>query len=229
MSLSGSLRSALRVGVCALLSVASAAAQTTSSASMPLPRAFVGVGAGPSTNDAASRMRLYEEGLAAVWLVEAGAAVSERVGIGVEYSQPSVATAFTTIGLGRAQSAGRQEERVLLVMVRARLAGMNRWALDVVGGAGILFQHHESGRCEPAQIRCEDTDDRSLDERAPAFAIGLDIPVRVARHLEVAGEVRAYFLRRGEHTSESDINLSWQYEWQSSTRAAAVIVRRVVW
>lgn len=229
MSLSRSLRSALLVGVCVLLCVASAAAQTSGSGSMPLPRVFVGLGAGLSTNDAASRMRLHEDGLAAVWLVEAGAAVSERVGIGIEFSQPSAATAFTTIGAGRAQIAGSQEERVLLAMVRARVAGMNRWALDVVGGAGVLFQHHESGGCEPAQNRCEDTDDRSLDERAPAFAIGLDIPVRVARHLEIAGDVRAYFLRRGEHTSASDINLSWQNEWRSSTRAAAAIVGRVVW
>lgn len=226
---SGSVRSAPMVCVSVLLCVVSAGAQTASTGSVPLPAVFAGAGIGPITNDSASRMRLYEEGLAAVWLVEAGAAVSERVGIGVEYSQPSAATAFTTVGLGRAQIAGRQEERLLLATVRARLAGVNRWALDVVGGAGILFQHHESGGCVPAQSRCENTDGPSLDERAPAFAAGLDIPFSVARHFEIAAAARAYLLRRGEHTSESDINLSWQYEWKSSTRVAIAVVGRVVW
>jgi len=42
-------------------------------------------------------------------------------------------------------------------------------------------------------------------------------------------DARAYFLRRGEHTSESDINLSWQYEWKSSTRAAVGVIGRVEW
>jgi hypothetical protein len=149
MSSSGSPQTALLFGVSVLLCVASAAAHTRGSDGLPLPRVFVGAGAGPATNDATSRMRLYEQGLAAVWLVEAGAAVSERVGLGVEYARPSAATAFTTIGAGRAQIAGRQEERTLLAMARARVAGMKRWALDVVGGAGVLFQHHESGGASP--------------------------------------------------------------------------------
>jgi hypothetical protein len=174
-------------------------------------------------------MRLFEEGLAAVWLIEGGAAVSKRVAIGAEFSQPSAATAFTTVGVGRAQISGRQEERVLLATVRGRLAGTTRLALDAVGGAGILFQHHESGSCTPAQTRCEDTSGPSLDERAAAFAVGVDIPVKLARHFEIAADVRAYFLRRGEHTSETDINLSWQFEWQSSSRAAVAVTGRAVW
>jgi hypothetical protein len=215
------------VTVCVLLSVTSTAAQAADS--VPLPRVFLGAGVGPSTNDAASRMRLFEKGVAAVWLLEAGAAASERIGIGVEYSRPSTATAFTTIGAGRAQIAGRQQEQQLLAMVRARLIGVNRWAADMVGGAGILFQHHESGQCVPARTRCENTDGFSLDHRAPAFAAGLDIPVKVASHFEMVVDARAYFLRRGEHTSASDINLSWQYEWQSSTRATVGVIGRVVW
>ena len=73
---------------------------------------------------------------------------------------------------------------MLLATVRGRLAGTNRLALDAVGGAGILFQHHASGLCTPAQSRCEDTSGRSLDEQAPAFVVGVDIPVRLARHFE---------------------------------------------
>ena len=213
----------------ALLCVGQAAAQSGTRETVPLPRAFVGAGAGLSSNDAASRMRLYEEGLARMWLVEAGAAVTGRLGVGVEYSQPSGATAFTTVGAGQAQIAGRQEERVLLATVRARAIGMNRWALDLMGGAGVLFQHHESGGCVPAQTRCDNTSGRFLDERAPGFVVGLEVPVRVAPHFEVVTSARAFALRRGEHTSETDINLTWQYEWRSSTRAALVVVGRAVW
>ena len=223
------MRSAPVLAVCLLLGATSATAQTTSSGGAPLPQMFVGAGIGPSTNDAASRMRLFEASHAFVWLIEAGAAVSERVGIGAEYSQPSPATAFTTVGAGRFQSAGRQEEQVLLATLRARVGGASRWAADVVGGAGILFQHHGSGTCVPAQVRCENTDAGSLDERAPAFALGLDVPLRMARHFDVVADARTYFLRRREHTSRTDINLSWQYEWQSSTRTAIGLIGRIVW
>lgn len=40
----------------------------------PLPAVFVGAGWGPATTDASSRMRLYNDEVAYVWLVEAGAA-----------------------------------------------------------------------------------------------------------------------------------------------------------
>lgn len=206
-----------------------AAAQSSTAEAVPLPRAFVGAGAGLSTNDAASRMRLYKEGLARTWLVEAGAAITGRLGIGAEYSQPSAATAFTTVGAGQAQIAGRQEERVLLATVRARAIGMNRWALDLMGGAGVLFQHHESGGCVPARTLCDNTSGWFLDARAPAFVVGLEVPVRLASHFEIVTSARAFALRRGEHTSATDINLTWQYEWKSSTRAAVVVGGRVVW
>jgi hypothetical protein len=189
----------------------------------------VGGGIGLATNDAGSRMRLVEEGLATASVVEAGAAVMPRLGIGVEYSQPSAATAFTTVGLGRAQIAGRQEERVILGVLRGRLTGTRRWALDLVGGAGVLFQHHESGGCVPAVVRCENTSGPAVDERAPAFVFGIDVPVRVARHLEIAAAARVYSLRRGEHTTAQDINLSWQFEWRPSMRGVATLNGRFVW
>jgi hypothetical protein len=174
-------------------------------------------------------MRLFEDGWASAWLVEAGAALSPRLGIGVEVSQPSAATAFTTVGLGRFQISGRQEERVLLGVIRGRLAEERRWALDVVGGAGVLFQHHESGGCVPAVARCEDTSGPALDEQAPAFVFGMDLPVRLARHFAIAAALRAYVLTRGDHTSAQDINLAWQFEWRSSTRGAVTLNGRVMW
>ncbi len=217
---------------CCLLAVAASAAvraQAPAATVVALPSAFVGAGFGPSTNDAKSRMRLFEEGLATTFVVEAGAALAARVGIGVEYSQPSAATAFTTVGAGRAQVAGRQEERVVLGVLRGRLAGNRRWAFDAVGGAGVVFHRHLSGGCVPAVARCEDTSGPAVDERAPAFVFGIDVPVRVARRFELAAAVRAYNLRRGEHTSAQDINLSWPFEWRSSTRAAVMLNGRLVW
>ena len=180
-------------------------------------------------------MRLgSHEGVAAVWLVEAGAAASERVGVGVEYSQPSAATGETYVGLGGtgslATDVGRQEERLLLGMVRARLAGVNRWGADIVGGAGILFQHHKSGGCRGIQSRCENYT-ASLHARRSAFAVGLDIPVTVVRHFEMVADGRAYFLMRGDHISDAAHNqyLLWAYEWRSSTRVTVGIIGRVVW
>ncbi len=123
--------------VSALLNSAPALAQASGSNRSTLPAVFVGAGAGPAANDAASRMRLYAEGTAFAWLVEAGAAVSPRIGIGVEYSQPSAATASTTVGVGRTTIAGREEERVLLGVLRGRLAGSRRVSLDALGGAGV--------------------------------------------------------------------------------------------
>jgi hypothetical protein len=217
--------------IAALLGAVPASAQPAQPEQLRLASGFVGASFGLSTNDAASRMRLYEEGRAYLWLVEAGFAISERVGLGVEFSRPSAATAFTTVGLGRAQISGTLTERALVGLLRGRLATVGRAAFDIVGGAGMLLQHHETGGCVPAQSRCEATDGASLDELARAFAMGLDIPTRVAAHFELAAMVRAYFLRRGEHTtiSERDPNITWQNEWRSSTRTAVLFNGRVVW
>jgi hypothetical protein len=58
---------------------------------------------------------------------------------------------------------------------------------------------------------------------------GVDVPVRAGRHFEIAAALRGYSLRRGEHTSAQDINLSWPYEWQSSTRGVATLNGRLLW
>jgi hypothetical protein len=206
----------------------SASAQPAESAPLPMPAVSVGVGGGPSNNDAASRMRLYEDGLAAVWLIEASAAVADRVGLGLEFSRPTAATAFTTVGLGRAQMAGRQEELVLMPLARVRLAGSGRWALDAVGGAGLLFQHHESGGCVPAQDRCDSTDGPSRDAFAGTLLAGLDLPIRVGRYFEIAAGLRSYFLRRETRPTVNERNLEWQFETRPSTRVAALVLVRVV-
>jgi hypothetical protein len=212
-----------------IVRVAGATGQTAARPAPALPAVFVGAGLGPSTDDASSRMRLYEDRLATTWIIEGGVAVADRVGLGVEYSRPSAATAFTTFGAGRFQSSGRQEEQVLIGLLRLRLTATPRWGLDVVGGAGVLFQHHASGLCDPAQAECDATDGPSRDERALALAAGADVPIILARHVAIVPAVRAYWLRRGEHTSDIDINLPWQFEWKSSARLAAFASGRVIW
>lgn len=211
---------------------AQAQAQTAPPDPVRVPAGFLGAGFGLASNDAASRMRLYEEGVASQWLIEAAVALAPRISLGVELSQPSAATAFTTVGAGRAQIAGRQQERVLVGLLRVRLAQAGRLAFDAVAGGGLVFQHHESGGCVPAQTRCESTGTGpSLDERAPVIAAGFDLPIRLGRHVELVPAARLYDLRRGEHTvaSEQDFNLTWQFEWKSSTRAALLMNARVIW
>jgi hypothetical protein len=204
-------------------------AQPAESTRLPMPAISIGAGGGPSSNDASSRMRLLEDGLAAVWLVEVGAAVADRVSLGLEFSRPTAATAFTTVGLGRSQVAGRQEEWVLMPMARVRLAGRGRWAFDAVGGAGLFFQRHESGSCTPAQDRCETTDNGpSRETFAWTGLVGVDVPLRIARHFEIAAGLRSYFLRRQRRPTVNERNLEWQFETRPSTRVAAVVVVRVV-
>jgi hypothetical protein len=205
-----------------------ASAQPSASSPEPMPAIYLGAGGGPSNNDAASRMRLYEEGLAGMWMIEAGAAVANRLSLGVEFSRPTVATARTTVGTG-AQITGRQEEWVLMPLARVRLTGTGPWALDAIGGAGILFQRHESGGCLPARDRCDTTDNgRSRETGAGTLLAGLDVPMRVGRHVEIVAGVRSYFLRRQKRPTENEINLQWQFETQPSTRVAAVAMVRVV-
>lgn len=174
-------------------------------------------------------MRLHEDDTASLWLVEAGAAVSERVSLGVEFSQPSAATAVTIVGSGTTQHSGRQTERLLLAMIRARAAGSSRIALDIVAGGGLLFQRHQSGSCIFAQPRCEDTSSESLEKRTRAYTVGVDVPIRVVTHFEIAGSARVYFLRRGVRTANAFLVPSWPFEWEPSTRTAAILTGRVIW
>jgi hypothetical protein len=216
-------------GLCLLMVAGPAAAQAAATTAQPMPRVFIGAGIGLSTNDAASRMRIHEDDVASMWLVEAGSAVSRRLSLGVEYSQPSPATAVTTVGAGRTQLSGRQTERLLLALIRARVAGSPRVALDVVAGGGVLFQHHQAGSCIFAQPRCEDTNGDSLEKRTRAYTTGLDVPVRITPHFELVGSARVYFLRRGVHTSTTFPGPSWQFEWEPSTRTAGLLTGRLLW
>lgn len=194
-----------------------------------MPQVFVGAGIGIITNDAGARMRIFEDGIASMWLVEAGAAVSKRVSLGVEFSRPSEATAATVVGKGTTQHSGRQTERLLLAMVRARAAGNSRASLDIVAGGGLLLQRHQAGSCIFAEPRCEDTSGESLSNRSHAYVVGAEFPVRVGTHLEIVGSGRVYFLRRGVHLVDPLLVPSWQFDWVPSSRTSAIVTGRVTW
>lgn len=193
---------------------------------VPLPRAFVGAGLAPATSDAGARMRLFSEGSSLVWLIEGGVALSSRVGVGAELAQPTAVSATTS---GRSfRASGRQEERVVIGLLRARALAFNRLALDFIGGVGLLFQHHER-RFSPCFSGCGDTVRETLDRQAPTFAFGAEVPLRVGRHVWISGLARFYALRRGEHTTQVPVLIPWQYEWKSSTRFAIGISGRAGW
>jgi len=190
-----------------------------------LPRAFVGAGVAPATDDGDSRMRL-NDGSSLVWVVEGGARLAPRIGVGVEFVQPSDVTA-STAGASF-NSSGRQTERVLIGLLRGRAWGSGRIAVDVVGGVGVIFQHHELSAA-PCFSGCAVTVQDDLDHRAPAFTLGADLPVRVAPHFGVSGLIRLYALRRGDHTTQLPVITPWQFEYTSSTRFAVGVTGRAGW
>ena len=177
-----------------------------------------------ATADADSRMRI-NDGSALVWLLEGGARVSRRLAIGVELFQPSTLTGFTS---GRSfASSGRQTERAVLGLMRARLAGSDRLAVDAVGGGGVLFQHHELRNAPCAG--CAVTFAQDFDQEAPAFALGVDTPIRAGSHVDVVPVLRYYALARGDHTTALPDVVPWQFEFTSSARLLLAVNGRARW
>jgi hypothetical protein len=126
------------------------------------------------------------------------------------------------------RSSGKQTERTLIGFARVRLAATPRAALDVMAGVGVLFQRHEQ-RQAPCSA-CADTYVDHLTQTAPAFAVGADIPYRLAPHVWLSGFGRWYVLNREEHTTEDPRNsLPWQYECGPSTRLSLGVSARVGW
>ena len=200
--------------------------QAQEPAPAPLPRAFVGAGLGPATDDNASRMRLADAGSSMLWFVEGGAGLSSRLGLGAEFVQTRVLTGATA---GRSSNeSGRQRERMVMGLLRARAAARGEVAIDVVGGGGLLFQHHELRRA-PCFSGCADSVRELIDLRAPAFVLGADVPCRLGRHIGLSVVTRYYGLRRAERVSRPALLVPWQYETKPSTRLALGVSGRAVW
>jgi hypothetical protein len=209
-----------------LLFCGSVDAQAQEPSPAPLVRAFIGGGLGPGTDDSGSRMRLATEGSSMHWFIEGGARLLPRVGVGAEFVQTAVLTAATS---GRSfNESGTQRERMLVGLLRARAGGTDRVALDLVGGAGVLFQHHER-RFAPCFTGCADSLRDSRDGHAPAFVLGADVPFQVGRHLGLSVVTRCYALRRAERIADTATLLPWQYETRPSTRLTIGVSARATW
>lgn len=216
----------LLLGLLAVLNPPSTSAQ--SSGGVPeMPRAFVGGGFGITSRDPDARMRLYQDPTGNHWTIDGGIRLRHLFSAGVEYSRPRPLLGSTLVGVGRTQIAGKQTEHLTLGVLRGRVAGSGVWAFDLVGGAGILVHRHFSGTCTPPVDPRTDcpTTQRSLYGKAPAFAVGFDIPVQPATHLAFVFQPRYYVLQRGDNEAST----TFQFEHHSSTRFALGFGARVMW
>lgn len=161
-----------------------------------------------------------------LWFIEGGVRLLPRIGVGVEFVQTAVLTAVTS-GLSF-NASGRQRERTALGVLRARAAGNGRVAIDLVGGGGVLFQHHEL-RFAPCFTGCADSRRESLDSRAPAFVLGADVPFRLGRRIALSAGTRYYALRRAKRISDTATLIPWQYETKPSTRLTLGVSVRAGW
>jgi hypothetical protein len=187
------------------------------------PRVFAGAALALTSTDLDARMRLAADTRARAWFVEAGLALSGRVGVGLEFGGPSEATGETR-GISFI-SRGLQRERFLIGVGRVRVVGSSRWGVDVIGGAGALFQHHESLWAFCAT--CKDAGRTIVHHDAPAFVVGVDVPFRVAGPLWLGAVVRYHVLARGWHQGEGPEYVPWQDEWKSSRRLSAGLDFRI--
>lgn len=209
----------------ALLSCASAAA-AQDAAQDEVPRGFIGGGVVRASRDASSRMRLFDADPMGVWVVEGGVRVASRLSLGAEFVQPGAARAVTR-GI-TFESHGEQHERAVLGTARVRLAASDVAALDAVMGAGIMFQRHELRNS--ACVRCDATRTETMINRAPAYAVGVDVPIRVTDHLSIGVLSRVYFLNRGDHTGSGPPDEPpWQFTWRSSRRFGVGATARATW
>lgn len=210
----------------AALTTHSVAAQTSSADETTMPRFVGAVSIGLLTDDANDRMRLGDVPRSWATAIDFAAAVSGRVAVGMEVGFPP--TISTSTGGVSFRSSGTQSERTLVGFVRARVAATRRTAIDVMAGAGLLYQHHalSSAPC----YTCADTYEDSETRWPPVVAFGADVPYRVAPHLWVSWFGRWYALKREEHKNRQPADsLPWQYEWGPSTRASVGVSARVGW
>jgi hypothetical protein len=101
---------------------------------------------------------------------------------------------------------------VVVGVLRARIVATDRLAVDVVGGGGVLFQHHER-EFAPCFTGCA-ASHSSVDRRAPAFALGFDVPFQPVPHIEVTWLTRFYALRRDDNGP---------VVWQLATKPSALM------
>jgi hypothetical protein len=172
----------------------------------------------------ASRLQTGK-GLGPVGLIEGGARLWRPLGVGMEFFRLPTISASTR---GQSfNSSGSQTERVVVGVLRARTVATDRLAVDVVGGGGVLFQHHELERA-PCFTGCA-ASHSSVDRRAPAFALGFDVPFQPVPHIEVTWLTRFYALRRDDNVGQPRAPVVWQLETKPSALMFIAISARGTW
>ena len=168
------------------------------------------------TDDAQDRLsgsRLADESF---WLVDAAVFVSRNMGIGVELMPLGSLTRHDRAIFFEGNDA--EDEHAVLVMARARTLAKPRFALDVVFGGGIAFEHR-SFHSEYRGVFPSVITDRTFDEKNPAVGIGVDAPLSLIPHVAVLPIVRLHLVN---HNTERDAN-GW------STRVSVGIGAGVKW
>jgi hypothetical protein len=216
-----------RVRILAAFVLAVIASAPQAFAQSELPHGLIGISITRATSDAASRMRLGSEARPWVLAGEVSVRVTPRVAIGAEAIDLGTATGETA---GRSfRSLGEQRERALMGLMRVRVSGSERVAVDLVGGAGVLWQRH-SVFFAPCFSGCAVSADGALTDHAPALVAGVDVPIRAGRYFSIAAIGRYFFLRRGDNVPSGPTDqLPWQFEYRSSGRIAIGASARVVW
>ena len=196
--------------------------------SFELPRATIGVSVALASNDASSRMRLGQDTRRWILSGEFGARVGRRVGLGAEAIDFGTATGETS-GISF-RSRGEQRERAIVGVLRARAIGRAGVALDVVGGAGALFQQHTAIESPRVSSQLDPTVTFEYSHRAPLLVAGGDVPIRIGPHFSIAAITRYYSMRRGDNTPEDPRTpIRWQFEHESSNRFSVGASARVTW
>jgi hypothetical protein len=210
---------------CAAAAACWLVAVTASEAQPQRPRGFVGVGIAVATSDASSRMRLFEPSHR-ITTAEIGFALTPRIGVGLEMMRAATITATTR---GRSfEATGRQQETAFLGLVRFRAGGRARVAVDLVGGAGLLRQHHEWDQA-PCFSGCEFTRFGEEDVKAVATVAGVDIPLRLGTHVSIGPALRLYGLHRAHRVSDAPDVVAFPFETEPSIRCAASVAGRFTW
>jgi hypothetical protein len=98
----------------------------------------------------------------------------------------------------------KQKEISVLGVFPERAWRRNRLTVDIIGAAGVLLQHRETNDSD--RFLPTTTISTIEDRRSPAFAVGVDPPLLLARHVALAPQDSfAVTLVLGPNPSSADL------------------------
>ncbi len=195
-----------------LAHIATASAQTTA----PI-RGFAGAAIALASADPPREGRSNADSGNGIWLLEGALFVTKRAAIGAELVW--LGTNVTAGGSPRFQIEEEHQERALFGTVRIRLVSHTRGAVDVVAGAGALFQRRLTRALSVPEASTE------VAQTSPAYLARVELPFQIARHVALGPSAGVYVLRRPDAT-DSLLNLT---RTQPSTRVTLSLLARVGW